>query len=67
MAPQEKVRLWQVKATVAYVVAQNEVSAKPATLERKDIQSKKLVLVWQLSHSFDLTLSSVLFIDENAA
>ncbi len=28
-------RLWQVKATVKDVVGQDEVSAKPATLERK--------------------------------
>ncbi len=33
----EKLRLWQVKATMEDVVGQNEVSAKAATFERKDI------------------------------
>ncbi len=39
-------RLRQVKATVEYVVSEDEISAKPATLERKDIQSEKPVLIW---------------------
>ncbi len=38
-----------------YVVGQDEVSAKSATLEGKDIQSKKPIHVWQLSHGFDQT------------
>ncbi len=36
----------QVKASVEYIVGQGEVSAKPVTLERKDIQSTKPVLIW---------------------
>ncbi len=32
---------------MVYVVGQDEISAKPATLERKDIQSNKPLLVWQ--------------------
>ncbi len=32
----EKLHLWLVKAAVEYVVDEDEVSAKPATLERKD-------------------------------
>ncbi len=56
----EKFRLWQVKATVEYVVGQNEVSAKPATLERKAIQSTKPVFTWQLSHAFDHTCGQAL-------
>ncbi len=47
----KKFRLWQVKATVEYVVGQDEVSAKPATLERKDMQSTKPLFVWQISHA----------------
>ncbi len=57
----EKFRLWQVKATVEYVVGQDGVSAKPATLERKDIQSTKPVVVWQLSHTFDHTCGQALY------
>ncbi len=49
----KKFCLWQVKATVENVVGQDEVSVEPATLERKNIQSMKPVLVWQLSHVFD--------------
>ncbi len=45
----------KVKATVEYVVGQDEVSAKPATLERKYIQWTKPALVWQLSYAFDHT------------
>ncbi len=44
-----------------YVIGQDEVSAKPATLERKDIQSKKPVLVWQLSLAFDYTGGQALY------
>ncbi len=33
------------------VVGQGEVSVKPG----EDIQSAKLILIWQLSHSFDHT------------
>ncbi len=51
----KKFRLWQVKATVENAVGQDEVSAKPATLERKDIQLRKPVLVRQLSRTFDHT------------
>ncbi len=40
----EKIRLRQVKTTVEYVVDQDEVSAKPATLKRKKIQSMKPAL-----------------------
>ncbi len=57
----KKFRPWQVKATVEYVVDQDEVSAKPATLERKHVQSTKPVLVWQLSHAFDLTSVQALY------
>ncbi len=35
----KKFRLWRVKATVEYDIGQDEVSAKSATLKRKDIQS----------------------------
>ncbi len=38
-----------------------EVSAKPATLERKDIQSTKPVLVWQLSHTSDHACGQALY------
>ncbi len=38
-----------------YFVGQDEVSAKPATLERKYIQSTKPGLVWQRSHTVDHT------------
>ncbi len=41
-----KFRLRQVKATVEYVVGQDEVSAKPVTLERKAIQSTMPVFTW---------------------
>ncbi len=44
-----------------YVLGQDEVSAKPATFERKDIQSTKPVLVWQLSHAFDQTSGQALY------
>ncbi len=44
LAPQT-FHLRQVKATVEYVEGQDEVSAKPAMLERKDIQSTKPALV----------------------
>ncbi len=44
-----------------YVVGQDEVSAKPATLERKDIQSTKPLLVWQLPHTFDHTCGQALY------
>ncbi len=37
--------LWQIKATVEYVVGQDKISVKPAMLERKDIQSTKPVLI----------------------
>ncbi len=56
----EKFRLWQVMASVEYGVAQDEVSAKPATLERKDIRSTKSVLIWQIPHDFDHTSGQVL-------
>ncbi len=56
-----KLRLRQVKATVEYVVDQDEVSAKPATLEKKDFQSTKPVLVRQLSHAFDHTNGQALY------
>ncbi len=36
-------RLRQLKATLEYVVGQDEVSMKPATLDRKHIQSTKPV------------------------
>ncbi len=54
-------RLWQIKATVEYVVGKDEVSTKTATLQRKDIQSTKLVLIWQLSHAFDHTSGQALY------
>ncbi len=38
-----------------YVVSQDEVCAKPVTLERKDIQSTKPVLIWSLPHAVDNT------------
>ncbi len=41
------------QATVEYVVGQDVVSAKPATLERKDFQSTMPVLTWKLFHAFD--------------
>ncbi len=44
-----------------YIVDHDEVSAKPATFERKDIQSTKPVLVWQLSHAFDHTFGQSLY------
>ncbi len=49
-------QLWQVEATVEYVVGQDEVSAKSATLERKDT-----VLVWQLYYTFDHTRDQALY------
>ncbi len=58
----KKVRLWQIKATVEYVVGQNEVSAKRATLERKDIQWTKPVLEWQRSHGLDHTRGKALYV-----
>ncbi len=48
-----KFRLRQVETVVWYIVDQDEVSAKPATLERKDIQSTKPVFIWQLPNAFD--------------
>ncbi len=42
-----------------YVVGQDKVSAKPATLERKNIQSTKPIHIWQLSHAFDHTSGAV--------
>ncbi len=57
----EKLCLWQVKATVEYVVGEDEVSAKPATFERKYIQLTKPVLLWQLSHAFDHTCGQALY------
>ncbi len=60
MAPR-KIHPWQVKATVEYVVSQDEISAKPATLERKDIQSMKPVVVWQLFHTFDHACGQALY------
>ncbi len=44
MAP-PKFRLRQVKTTMDYVVGQDEVSVKPATLERKDIQPGRFSMV----------------------
>ncbi len=41
----ENFRPWQVKATVDYVVGQDEVSAKPATFEKQDIKLTKPALV----------------------
>ncbi len=38
-----------------YVVGHDGVPTKPALLERKDIQSMKPVLIWQVSHAFDHT------------
>ncbi len=49
----ERYRLWQVKGTVEYVTAHDEVSAKPAALARKDIQSAKPVIIWQPPHALD--------------
>ncbi len=57
----EKFRLWQVKTTVEYIVGQYEVSAKPVTLERKEIQSTKPALVGQLSHTFDHACGQALY------
>ncbi len=45
-----------------YVVDQDEVSVKPATLERKNIQSTKPVLVRQISHAFDHTSGLALYV-----
>ncbi len=50
-----------VEVIVEYVVGRDEVSAKPATLERKYIQSTKPVLVWQLSHAFDHMFCQALY------
>ncbi len=44
-----------------YVVGQDEVSAKPATLEGKDIQSTKPILVWLFSQPFDHTRGQALY------
>ncbi len=55
------IRPWQVRATVEYVVGQDEVSAKPTTLERKEMQSMKPVRVRQLSHAVDHTCGQALF------
>ncbi len=57
----EKVRLRKVKAAVEYVVGQGEVAAKPATLERKYIQSTTPALVWPLSHAFGHTCGQALY------
>ncbi len=57
----EEFRLWQVKGTAEYVVGQNEVSTKQATLERKDNQSTKPLLVWPLPHTFDHTCGQALY------
>ncbi len=51
----KKVRLWKVKATVEYVVGKDEVAAKPVTLERKDLQSTKPVLIRQFPRGLDHT------------
>ncbi len=56
-----KLRVWQVKATVEYVVGQDKVSAKPVTLEKKDIRMTEPVLVWQLSHAFDHACGQALY------
>ncbi len=67
-----KFRLWQVKATVKYVVDQDEVTAKPVTLESKDIQPTKPVLVWQLcqlaskGYSFKVRQQHFHFVKRNA-
>ncbi len=44
-----------------YGVGQDEVSVKPATLEKTDIQSTKPALVWQLSHALDHTCYQALY------
>ncbi len=45
--------LQQVKAVMEYIVGQDEVSAMPATLKRKDIQLTKPVFIWILPHALD--------------
>ncbi len=55
----EKFRPWQVEATVEKVKGQNLFSAEPAKLERKDIQSPKPVLIWQISRG--LTCGQALY------
>ncbi len=52
---------WQFEATVEYVEGQDEVSVKPATLERKDIQATKPVIVWQLYHTIGHTCGQALY------
>ncbi len=49
------IRRWQVKATLGYLVGQDEVFTKLATLEGKDIESAKPVLEGQLSHTSENT------------
>ncbi len=57
----KKFRPWEVNATAEYVVGKDEVSTKPATPERKDIQSKKPVPLCLLSPSFDNASSLALY------
>ncbi len=47
-----------------YVVGQDEASAKPATLDREDIQSTKPVAVWLLTYAFDHTCGQAPYGDD---